>query len=113
MFAEGLSGAVASGLGVGQGGLSNKAQPVQEGSRCKGIRGGTSKEEIKCVCLNARSIINKKNRLNIMVDYIKPHIFFNKIAIQGAPQIAVDKEATSLSRVYSYYSKCNLPLFYV
>ena len=38
---------------------------------------------------------------------------FNKIAIQGAPQMAVDKEAISLSRVYSYYSKCNLPLFYV
>ena len=47
---------------------------VQEGSRCKGIQGGTSKEEIKCVCLNARSIINKKNELNIMVDDIKPHI---------------------------------------
>ena len=38
---------------------------------------------------------------------------FNKIAIQGAHQMAVDKEAISLSRVYSYYSKCNLPLFYV
>ena len=55
--------------------MSKKAQPVQEGSRCKGIQGGTSKEEIKCVCLlNARSIINKKNELNIMVDDIKPHI---------------------------------------
>ena len=38
---------------------------------------------------------------------------FNKIAIQGALQMAVDKEAISLSRVYSYYCKCNLPLFYV
>ena len=27
---------------------------------------------------------------------------FNKIAIQGATQMAVDKEAISLSRVYSY-----------
>ena len=54
--------------------MSKKAQPVQEGSRCKGIHGGTSKEEIKCVCLNARSIMNKKNELNIMVDDIKPHI---------------------------------------
>ena len=52
--------------------MSKKAQHVQEGSRCKGIQGGTSKEEIKCVC--ARSIINKKNELNIMVDDIKPHI---------------------------------------
>ena len=54
--------------------MSKKAQNVQEGSRCKGIQGGTSKEEIKCVCLNARSIINKKNELNITVDDIKPHI---------------------------------------
>ena len=54
--------------------MSKKAQNVQEGSRCKGIQGGTSKEEIKCVCLNARSIINKKNELNSMVDDIKPHI---------------------------------------
>ena len=38
---------------------------------------------------------------------------FNKIATQGAPQMAVDKEANSLSRVHSYYSKFNLRLFYV
>ena len=38
---------------------------------------------------------------------------FNKIATQGAPQMAVDKEANSISRVYSYYSKFNLCLFYV
>ena len=38
---------------------------------------------------------------------------FNKIAIQGSPQMAVDKKDNSLSRVYSYYPKCNLPLFYV
>ena len=47
------------------------------------------------------------------------HVFltrFNKIAIQGTPQMAVDKEAISLSRVYSYdfkctcrYSMCNPP----
>ncbi len=36
--------------------------------------------------------------------------FENKIAIQGAPQMAVDKEAISLSRFHWYYSKCNLPL---
>ena len=39
-------------------------------------------------------------------------LYFNKIATQGAPQMAVDKEANSLSRVYSYYSKFNLCLFY-
>ena len=40
---------------------------------------------------------------------------FNKIAIQGTPQMAVDKEDICLSRVYrySYYPKCNFPLFYV
>ena len=39
---------------------------------------------------------------------------FNNIAIQGTPQMAVDKEALiCLSRVYSYYFKCNFPLFYV
>ena len=38
---------------------------------------------------------------------------FNKIATQGAPQMAVDKEANSLSRVYSYYSKFILCLFYM
>ena len=59
---------------MGQGGLSRKAQKVQEDSRCKGIQRSTSKEEIKCVCLNARSIINMKDELNIMVDDIKPHI---------------------------------------
>ena len=82
VFAEGLSGAVASGIGkvcylnklCRGGGLSKKAKNAQQGRRCKRIQGGTSKEEIKCVCLNARSIINKKNELNIMVDDIKPHI---------------------------------------
>ena len=29
----------------------------------------------KCVCLNARSIVNKKNKLNIMVEDTDPHIF--------------------------------------
>ena len=28
----------------------------------------------RCVCLNARSIVNKKNGLNIMVEDIDPHI---------------------------------------
>ena len=28
----------------------------------------------KCVCLNARSIVNTKKELNIMVEYIDPHI---------------------------------------
>ena len=28
----------------------------------------------RCVCLNARSIVNKKNELNIMVEDTDPHI---------------------------------------
>ena len=54
--------------------MSKKALNAQEDRRCKGIQGNTSKSEIKCVCLNARSIINKKTELYIMVDDIKPHI---------------------------------------
>ena len=57
---------------MGQGGLSKKARKVQEDSGCKGTQGRTSNAEIKCVCLNGRSI--KKTELNIMVDDIKPHI---------------------------------------
>ena len=49
-------------------------------------------------------------QLNCVTDLTR----FNKIAIQGTPQMAVDKEARiCLSRVYSYYCKCNFPLFYV
>ena len=59
---------------MGQGVCQRRRKKVQEDSTCKGIQGSTSKEEIKCVCLNARSIINKKDELNIMVDDIKPHI---------------------------------------
>ena len=54
--------------------MSKKVQKVQADSGCKGIQGNTSKAEIKCMCLNARSILNKKNELDIMVDEIKPHI---------------------------------------
>ena len=83
VLAEGLSGAVASGLGkvrylklVGQGGKSKKTigGHGQKDKRSKNIQRNTSESGIKCVCLNARSIINKKTELNIMVDDIKPHI---------------------------------------
>ena len=50
---------------------------------------------------------NRKQRVSVNLTR------FNKIATQGAPQMAVDEEANSLSRVYSYYSKFNLRLFYV
>ena len=42
----------------------------QTDNRYKRIQGNTSKSGIKCVCLNARSII-RKNELNIMADDIK------------------------------------------
>ena len=33
-----------------------------------------SEKGYRCVCLNARSIVNKKNELNMMVEDIDPHI---------------------------------------
>ena len=54
--------------------MSKKTIGGQKDSRSKKIQGNTSESGIKCVCLNARSIINKKTELNIMVDDIKPHI---------------------------------------
>ena len=42
------------------------------------------------MCLNARSIINKKTELNIMVDYIKPHII--GIAESWANNVITDAE---------------------
>ena len=66
---------------------------------------GRSEKEIKRRIMIARSTFTNM----ITLDLTR----FNKIATQGAPQMAVDKEANSLSRVYSYYSKFNLRLFYV
>ena len=40
----------------------------QKDKRSKNIQMNTSESGIKCVCLNARSIINKKTELNIMVE---------------------------------------------
>ena len=79
--AEGLSGAVASGLGKVRylnyswaGGMSRMTIGGPKDRRSKKIQRNTSESGIKCVCLNARSIINQKTELNIMVDDIKPHI---------------------------------------
>ena len=62
-------------------------------------------------------IINKvrtiKSSCARHISHLKDLTRFNKIAIQGTPQMAVDNEAICLSRVYSYYPKCNFPLFYV
>ena len=61
---------------MGRGGKSKKTigGRGQKDKRSKNIQRNTSESGIKCVCLNARSIINKKTELNIMVDDIKPHI---------------------------------------
>ena len=62
---------------------------------------------IVCIIMCLKIKFNNK-KIIITIDLTR----FNKIATQGAPQMAVDKEANSLSRVYSYYSKFNLCLFY-
>ena len=85
-------------------GLSKKAQKVQEDSRCKGIEGSTSKEEIKCVCLNARSINNMKDELNIIVDDVKPHII-------GITESRANNDITDAElglEGYAMFRKCRL-----
>ena len=59
---------------VGQVGLSKKNIRGQKDRRYKRICRNTPESEIKCVWLNARSIINKKTELYIMIDDIQPHI---------------------------------------
>ena len=46
----------------------------QRDRRSKKIQRNTSESGIKCVCLYAKSIINKKTELNNMVDDVTPHI---------------------------------------
>ena len=54
--------------------MSKNTTGGQKDRRSKKIQRNTSYSGIKCVCLNARIIINKKTELNIMVDDIQPHI---------------------------------------
>ena len=56
---------------LGQGGLANQAPSGQYYSSSN-IRQGNA--GLKCVSLNARSIMNKKSELNIMVNDSDPHI---------------------------------------
>ena len=63
---------------------------------------------------NAHGRQKRKDTLRVLVEYDDDDdgddlTRFNKIAIQGTPQMAVDKEAIRLSRVYSYDSKCTCP----
>ena len=92
---------------------------LPQGEPCHGVSGET-RVRMKC-CLNVVS--HSLWAQNVTCDKVTAsRVFcslllasrFNKIATQGAPQMAVDKEANSLSRVYSYYSKFNYRcLFYV
>ena len=53
---------------IGQGGLTQSGQDDSSSNIRQGNAG------LKCVSLNARSIMNKKNELNIMVNDSDPHI---------------------------------------
>ena len=59
---------------IGQGGCRKRLYVDKMIGDARELQRNTSEYGIKCVCLNARSIINKKNELNVMVDEIKPHI---------------------------------------
>ena len=54
------------------------------------------------------SVTSKQTQVEVQFIFL---IRFNKIAIQGTHQMAADKEAIILSRVYSCYSTCNLSLY--
>ena len=90
VFADGLSAALDSGMGSvsnifgskhylrSAGGNLEMPQAGQEAtSTDKPITAcpkNMSEAGYRCVCLNARSIVNKKNELNIMVEDTDPHI---------------------------------------
>ena len=59
---------------VGQVCLAKNNIRGQKDRRYKRICRNTPESGIKCVWLNARSIINKKTELYIMIDDIQPHI---------------------------------------
>ena len=62
-----------------QGGYTEKSD--SKGTRNESTRNSTKdnlancpETEYKCVCLNARSIVNKRNELNIIIEDTDPHI---------------------------------------
>ena len=64
---------------VSQGGYTEKpnTRGIAKDSKKKSTKNSLespTKFGYKCVCLNARSIVNKRNELNIMVEDIDPHI---------------------------------------
>ena len=78
-----------------------------------------------CMCLNARSIINKKNELNIMVDDIKPHIIGiteswahnditdSELGLEGYVMFKKDRIGKREEECYYNYIKENLPAYEV
>ena len=57
--------------------VTSTDKPIEATSTDKPISNhpkNISENGYRCVCLNARSIVNKKNELNIMVEDIDPHI---------------------------------------
>ena len=81
---------------------------------CDATHKNLPEELEKCKFINveaACSLEPLSPSLNFQVVVFVVEWFFNKITIQGTPQMAADKEAISLSRVYSCYSNCNLLLF--
>ena len=64
---------------VSQGGYTEKpnTRGIDKDSKTKSAKNSLESPTefgYKCVCLNARSIVNKRNELNIMVEDIDPHI---------------------------------------
>ena len=64
---------------VSQGGYTEKpnTRGIDKDSKKKSPKNSLESPtefDYKCVCLNARSIVNKGNELNIMVEDIDPHI---------------------------------------
>ena len=77
--------------------MSKKTLGGQKDRRSKKIPRNTSESGIKCVCLNAMSIMNKKTELHSMVDDIKPHII-------GTRRVPVQRAALCIRNFPSQYS---------
>ena len=86
--------------------VPGKDIPIADGLSRLPIHG----DEIPDIDMTIHDIIGVSElRLQKIKDETKCDLTrFNKIAIQGTPQMAIDEEAISLSRVYSYDSKCTL-----
>ena len=83
--------------------MSKKAQQVQEDSTCKGIQGSTSKEEIKCLCLNARSIDDlKPHTIRITESLANNDITDADLGLEGYAMFRKDRMGRRGARVLLY-----------